>query len=137
VTPAPGKAPTRTVTATPKPAAPAPGGNNTEPNCSGPDQGTVCTNPNHGAGDDPSENGGAVMPNPNGDGSTVPCEGTVCTNPNHGAGTDPDENGGDTNASAPTEQRDDDPGGSPCTTGMGVSGVYVPDSDGGWVCQIG
>ncbi|WP_182348921.1 hypothetical protein [Tomitella gaofuii] len=30
--------------------------------------------------------GGAVMPNPNGDGSTVPCEGTICTNPNHGAG---------------------------------------------------
>jgi len=30
------------------------------------------------------------MPNPNGDGSMVPCEGTICTNPNHGAGDAPD-----------------------------------------------
>ncbi len=51
-----------------------------------PCEGSVCTNPNHGAGSDPAENGGAVMENPNGDGSDVPCEGTVCTNPNHGAG---------------------------------------------------
>ncbi len=29
-----------------------------------------------------------MMPNPNGDGSMVPCEGTICTNPNHGAGDD-------------------------------------------------
>lgn len=35
-----------------------------------------------------------MMPNPNGDGSMVPCEGTICTNPNHGAGDNPDENGG-------------------------------------------
>ncbi|WP_433993787.1 hypothetical protein [Mycolicibacterium porcinum] len=59
-----------------------------------PCEGTICTNPNHGAGDNPEENGGAVMPNPNGDGSDVPCEGTICTNPNHGAGDNPDENGG-------------------------------------------
>ena len=52
-----------------------------------PCEGTVCTNPNHGGGGDPAANGGAVMPNPNGDGSNVPCEGTVCTNPNHGAGS--------------------------------------------------
>lgn len=64
-------------------ASPAPGlpGSDTS-DC----EGTVCTNPNHGAGPNPDENGGAVMPNPNGDGSQVPCEGTVCTNPNHGAG---------------------------------------------------
>ncbi|BBZ09326.1 hypothetical protein MDOR_34950 [Mycolicibacterium doricum] len=31
----------------------------------------------------------SMMPNPNGDGSMVPCEGTICTNPNHGAGDDP------------------------------------------------
>jgi hypothetical protein len=31
-----------------------------------------------------------AIPNPNGDGSYVPCEGTICTNPDHGAGTDPD-----------------------------------------------
>ena len=31
-----------------------------------------------------------MMPNPNGDGSMVPCEGTICTNPNHGAGPDGD-----------------------------------------------
>lgn len=51
-----------------------------------PCEGTICTNPNHGAGPDPEGNGGAVMENPNGDGSVVPCEGTICTNPNHGAG---------------------------------------------------
>ncbi|WP_437126539.1 hypothetical protein [Nocardia mangyaensis] len=27
-----------------------------------------------------------AIPNPNGDGTWVPCEGTVCTNPNHGGG---------------------------------------------------
>lgn len=27
-----------------------------------------------------------AIPNPNGDGTWVPCEGTICTNPNHGAG---------------------------------------------------
>lgn len=59
-----------------------------------PCEGTICTNPNHGAGTDPKENGGSDMQNPNGDGQDVPCEGTICTNPNHGAGTDPDENGG-------------------------------------------
>ncbi|ORV12575.1 hypothetical protein AWB94_05710 [Mycolicibacterium canariasense] len=31
-----------------------------------------------------------MMPNPNGDGSMVPCEGTICTNPNHGGGDNPD-----------------------------------------------
>lgn len=51
-----------------------------------PCEGTVCTNPDHGAGTDPQQNGGAVMENPNGDGSEVPCEGTICTNPNNGAG---------------------------------------------------
>lgn len=30
-----------------------------------------------------------MMPNPNGDGSMVPCEGTICTNPNHGGGDNP------------------------------------------------
>ncbi len=33
-----------------------------------PCEGTICTNPNHGAGDNPEENGGAEMPNPNGAG---------------------------------------------------------------------
>ncbi|SDR22986.1 hypothetical protein SAMN04489765_4022 [Tsukamurella pulmonis] len=90
--------PTRTVTA--KPGAPttqAPDSGQLETDCTGPDRGSIC-NPNHGAGDDPDENG------------TAPT-------------TDP-------------QVRDDDPGGSPCTTGMGVSGVYVPDDQGGWVCQI-
>ncbi|WP_067690914.1 hypothetical protein [Nocardia jejuensis] len=27
-----------------------------------------------------------AIPNPNGDGTWVPCEGSICTNPNHGAG---------------------------------------------------
>ncbi|MFF2083788.1 hypothetical protein ACFVVM_08415 [Nocardia sp. NPDC058176] len=27
-----------------------------------------------------------AIPNPNGDGTWVPCEGTICTNPNHGGG---------------------------------------------------
>ncbi len=35
-----------------------------------------------------------AIPNPNGDGTWVPCEGTICTNPNHGAGPE--------NAPAPT-----------------------------------
>ncbi|WP_037176205.1 hypothetical protein [Rhodococcus sp. UNC363MFTsu5.1] len=51
-----------------------------------PCEGTICTNPDHGAGTDPQQNGGAVMQNPNGDGTDVPCEGTICTNPNNGAG---------------------------------------------------
>ncbi|MFD3509766.1 hypothetical protein [Nocardia sp. NPDC058666] len=28
-----------------------------------------------------------AIPNPNGNGTWVPCEGSICTNPNHGAGT--------------------------------------------------
>ena len=68
-----------------------------------PCEGTVCTNPNHGAGDNPEDNGGEVMPNPNGDGSEAPCEGTVCTNPNHGAGDNPAENGGATSNPGPPE----------------------------------
>lgn len=51
-----------------------------------PCEGTICTNPNSGAGTDPQENGGTDMENPNGDGTDVPCEGTICTNPNNGAG---------------------------------------------------
>ena len=78
-----------------KPGAPATSTVPMMPNPNGdgsmvPCEGTICTNPNHGAGDNPDENGGAVMPNPNGDGSDVPCEGTICTNPNHGAGDDGD-----------------------------------------------
>jgi len=57
------------------------GGNNTVP-C----EGSICTNPNHGAGNDPAENGGAVMQDPRGGNNSVPCEGSICTNPNHGAG---------------------------------------------------
>ncbi|CAN5268695.1 hypothetical protein BH11ACT6_BH11ACT6_21440 [soil metagenome] len=34
-----------------------------------------------------------AIPNPNGDGSYVPCEGTICTNPDHGAGPDPTDSG--------------------------------------------
>lgn len=40
-----------------------------------------------------------MMPNPNGDGTWVPCEGTICTNPNHGAGPD----GGGETAPPPVE----------------------------------
>ena len=81
-------APTTTTTTVPStPAASVP----TVPGGTGdgsvvPCEGTICTNPNHGAGPDPEGNGGDVMENPNGDGSVVPCEGTVCTNPNNGAG---------------------------------------------------
>lgn len=57
-----------------------------------PCQGTICTNPNHGAGTNPQENGG----------DTSQCQGTICTNPNHGAGTNPDENGGDNGAVQPS-----------------------------------
>lgn len=34
-----------------------------------------------------------LVPNPNGDGSLVPCEGTVCTNPNHGGADSPNGDG--------------------------------------------
>lgn len=88
---------TRTVPATPQ--APNSGGTIDVP-CTGPDQGTVCTNPNHGGGDNPSENGTGPTTSP--------------------------------------KVRDDDPGGKPCTTGMGVAGTYVySDDTSSWVCQIG
>lgn len=66
-----------------------------------PCEGTICTNPNHGAGTDPRDNGGIEMPNPNGDGSAVPCEGTICTNPNHGAGDDAPPEPGQTQMQGP------------------------------------
>ena len=66
-----------------------------------PCEGTICTNPNHGAGTDPDDNGGVEMPNPNGDGSAVPCEGTICTNPNHGAGDDAPPEPGQTEMHGP------------------------------------
>ncbi|MGC5025379.1 hypothetical protein ACLQ3K_11550 [Tsukamurella sp. DT100] len=100
VTQVPG--PTRTVTkpAPATPRTPDDGGSN-DVQCTGPDQGTVCTNPNHGAGDDPTENGTAPT-------TTTP------------------------------KVRDDDPGGKPCTTGMGDAGTYVySDDTNSWVCQIG
>ncbi|BBY54889.1 response regulator [Mycolicibacillus koreensis] len=54
-----------------------------------PCEGTICTNPNHGAGQDPEnadspDNTDPESPDPD-------CEGTVCTNPNHGGGDDYDE----------------------------------------------
>ncbi|ORW99201.1 hypothetical protein AWC30_16920 [Mycolicibacillus trivialis] len=55
-----------------------------------PCEGTICTNPNHGAGEDP-ECEGTICTNPNhGAGEDPECEGTICTNPNHGAGEDPE-----------------------------------------------
>lgn len=80
-----------------------------------------------------------VAPN-NGGTYNVPCtgpdQGTVCTNPNHGAGDDPSENGTAPTTTSP-KVRDDDPGGKPCTTGMGVAGTYIYSEDTNtWVCQI-
>ncbi|MCA0156568.1 hypothetical protein LB823_10180 [Tsukamurella sp. M9C] len=99
VTQPPGPAHTVTKPAPAKPGTPDNGGTYDVP-CTGPDQGTVCTNPNHGAGDDPNENGTAPTTTP--------------------------------------KVRDDDPGGKPCTTGMGVAGTYVySDDTNSWVCQIG
>nr|WP_264078425.1 hypothetical protein [Mycolicibacillus parakoreensis] len=51
-----------------------------------PCEGTICTNPNHGAGEDPEgvDNTDPELQDPD-------CEGTVCTNPNHGGGDDYDE----------------------------------------------
>lgn len=45
---------------------------------------TVVTSPS----DQTSTTPPIMIPNPNGDGSMVPCEGSICTNPNHGAGED-------------------------------------------------
>ncbi|BDH55817.1 hypothetical protein [Tsukamurella sp. PLM1] len=90
--------------ATTKPQGPDNGGTYNVPCTGGPDEGTICTNPNHGAGDNPTENGTAPT-------STPP--------------------------RTSTKVRDDDPGGKPCTTGMGVPGTYVySESSGTWVCQI-
>ncbi|ORI27822.1 hypothetical protein [Rhodococcus erythropolis] len=58
----------------------------TADNPSVPCEGTICTNPDHGAGTDPQGNGGTVIEDPQGGNAVVPCEGTICTNPNHGAG---------------------------------------------------
>lgn len=63
-------------------AVPNPNGDGSYVPC----EGTICTNPNHGAGTDPQSNGGAVMQDPRGGTASVPCEGTICTNPNNGAG---------------------------------------------------
>lgn len=63
-------------------AIPNPDGTNNYVPC----EGTICTNPDHGAGTDPQDNGDTGMENPDGSGDVVPCEGTICTNPNNGAG---------------------------------------------------
>jgi hypothetical protein len=57
--------PTKTVpTTTPHPPKPTgPGSEYDVPCTGGPDQGTICTNPNHGAGDDPYGTG-SVAPTP-------------------------------------------------------------------------
>lgn len=81
--PAPGPAPGPAQTTVPM--MPNPNGDGSMVPC----EGTICTNPNHGAGDDPAENGG-LMEDPDGSGDLVPCEGTICTNPNHGAGDEGD-----------------------------------------------
>ncbi|MGC5028118.1 hypothetical protein ACLQ3K_25490, partial [Tsukamurella sp. DT100] len=100
VTERPGPPHTVTGTVPTKPTAPDNDGTYNVP-CTGPDQGTVCTNPNHGAGDNSNENGTAPT-------TTAP------------------------------KVRDDDPGGKPCTTGMGVAGTYIySDDTNSWVCQIG
>ncbi|CAM3835422.1 hypothetical protein ACXYTP_17325 [Tsukamurella ocularis] len=57
--------PTRTVpTTTPRPAKPTGPGSEYDVTCTGgPDEGTICTNPNHGAGDDPHGTGtGTAVP---------------------------------------------------------------------------
>lgn len=126
------------VTVTPRPDAPAQDRNQYQPDCSEPNPRPACTDPNYGASDNPVENGDAVMPAPNGGGSTVPCECTICTNPIHGAGTDPGENGGDESVSKSAQLRDDVPGGKLCITGGGHPGTYSwSDDTSQWVCQIG
>ncbi|WP_223120593.1 MULTISPECIES: hypothetical protein [Tsukamurella] len=54
--------PTHTApTTTPRPPKPTgPGSEYDVPCTGGPDEGTICTNPNHGAGDDPYGTGGAA-----------------------------------------------------------------------------
>ncbi|MCU1643373.1 MAG: hypothetical protein JWN03_3648 [Nocardia sp.] len=64
-----------------------------------------------------------AIPNPNGDGTWVPCEGTICTNPNHGAG--PDTTAPET--SAPV----DIPSTTPQSSGQ-VEGAPC-EGDGRWV----
>ncbi|MDG3010642.1 hypothetical protein G4X40_10825 [Rhodococcus sp. D2-41] len=65
-----------------------------------------------------------AIPDPDGDGSYVPCEGTICTNPNHGAGTDPNENGGDSSLSTTGNTSGGDTqgrvAGAPCDDGAGT-----------------
>lgn len=48
-----------------------------------------------------------AIPNPNADGSYVPCEGTICTNPDHGAGPNPDQaHAGDSGEDIPEPGQD-------------------------------
>src|SRR5690349_25137736 len=52
-----GGGPNHPVTRTPNPGAPAQDRDSYQPDWSGPAPGTICTNPNHGAGTDPADNG--------------------------------------------------------------------------------
>nr|WP_246023322.1 hypothetical protein [Nocardia yunnanensis] len=84
-----------------------------------------------------------AIPNPNGDGTWVPCEGTICTNPNHGAG--PDSNSPDTTTVPQTTTTPPTPGpdqgrveGAPCEgdgtwvhLDRGNAGHYGTD----WLCR--
>ncbi|NNH70677.1 hypothetical protein HLB23_12515 [Nocardia uniformis] len=65
-----------------------------------------------------------AIPNPNGDGTWVPCEGTICTNPNHGAGPDtpaPVETTAPADIPATNPQNPEQVEGAPC------------EGDGHWV----
>lgn len=91
--PAPPPSPTPGIAVTPTPSG-APGADGSTGNDVSPDYCAQNEDPGCPVG---SYVGPDAIPNPNGDGSYVPCEGTICTNPNHGAGPDPEsaDAGGD------------------------------------------
>ncbi len=81
----PAPAPSSAVPGTMPPAADGSTGNDVSPEYCATNQDPACP-----VG---SFVGPDAIPNPNGDGSFVPCEGTICTNPNYGANTDTPETG--------------------------------------------
>ncbi|TLF80763.1 hypothetical protein FEK34_03405 [Nocardia cyriacigeorgica] len=84
-----------------------------------------------------------AIPNPNGDGTWVPCEGTICTNPNHGAGpetTAPVQPTTQTNPTTPPPDNNTPVEGAPCGEDGRGRWVHLEGGNAGhygteWLCR--